>query len=150
MLVWRLQRSVHSALTGEGARLYGGRWNSPGRPVVYTSDSLALSVLEMLVHLDSDLVPADYASYMIDIPDDLRTAEVVRGDLPAGWNRSITCRECVQIGENWLERGETAVLIVPSAVGTHGNNVLIDPRHDFARSISVRSEDPFDFDPRLR
>jgi hypothetical protein len=49
-----------------------------------------------------------------------------------------------------LERGEIAVLIVLSAVVTHGYNVLIDPRHDFARSISLRSEDPFDFDPRLR
>lgn len=150
MLVWRLQRSVHSALTGEGARLYGGRWNSPGRPVVYTSDSLALSVLEMLVHLDSDLVPADYASYVIHIPDDVPTVEVVRGDLPDGWNRSITCRACIRIGENWLEHGETAVLIVPSAVVAHGNNILVNPRHDLARSISVRSEDPFDFDPRLR
>lgn len=150
MHVWRLQRSIHSALDGEGARRYGGCWNAPGRPVVYTSEHLALCVLEMLVHIDSDLVPKEYASYLIDIPDHFLMEQVHRGDLSEGWHRSVDCRDCMLEGESWLDRAESAFLVVPSAVVPVGKNVLINPLHDDARSIRVRSVRPFDFDPRLR
>jgi len=55
MLVYRVCRASFKALDSEGARLNGGRWNSPGQPAVYTSSTLALAALEYLVHIE----PAD-------------------------------------------------------------------------------------------
>ena len=149
MEVWRLQRSVHLPLDGEGARKFGGRWNAPGRPVVYTSESLALSVLEMLVHLDSDLFPFDYAAYRIYVPDDVVQEEVRRDLLPGGWRQSAASRECRRAGDAWLDRGESAILKLPTSVLPHGSNYLLNPRHDDAASIRVLSTEPFHFDPRL-
>lgn len=149
MHVWRLQRSVHSPLDGKGAQLHGGRWNLPGRPVVYTSESLALGVLEVLVHLDSDLLPRDYAAYCIEIADNFALESLDSRRLPKGWQRSVVCRECLQAGDSWLDRGESAVLRVPSAVIPHAANYLINPRHDAATTIRVLSAEPFHFDSRL-
>ena len=72
MIVYRLAKAAFTALDGEGARLFGGRWNSPGRPMIYTAASPSLAVLEVLVHLDLpiDLMPDDYRLLAIEIPDD--------------------------------------------------------------------------------
>ncbi|MGH7535750.1 MAG: RES family NAD+ phosphorylase, partial [Gemmatimonadales bacterium] len=84
MRVWRLARAVHRALDGKGARRAGGRWNSPGVPVVYTSGTLSLAVLELLVHTDRDLVPGDLRAFEIEVgsvtPSILDVAR-----LPADW-----------------------------------------------------------------
>ena len=67
----RICRKAHRALDGEGARLYGGRWNSPGEAVVYASATLALAALEYLIHLDSSEAPLDLMAIRIAIPDDV-------------------------------------------------------------------------------
>lgn len=149
MEVWRLQRSVHPPLDGEGARRFGGRWNTPGRPVVYTSETLALSVLEMLVHFDSDLAPGDYTAFRIFVPDEIACEEVRREHLPEGWHRSAACRACRNAGDAWLDRRTAAVLKVPTAVIPQGSNLLINPNHGDATTIRVVSGVPFAFDSRL-
>jgi RES domain-containing protein len=72
MRVWRIAKRQHAAFDGIGASTYGGRWNSPGKRVVYTSTSLALAVLEVLVHLPGQKVPRNYVAVPADIPDQLR------------------------------------------------------------------------------
>lgn len=117
---WRLAApefagSAEQLLSGEGARLYGGRWNSPGRAAVYLGDSLALAGMELLVHLRSVDVLAAYRKMPVFIPESLVTRMDV-ALLPADWTASMRLRETRAIGDDWLDTGASAVLRVPSAV----------------------------------
>jgi RES domain-containing protein len=154
MQVWRLARSVYPALDGEGARRYGGRWNAPGTPVVYTAESLSLSALELLVHLNPAQLPGDLMAYAIDIPDELAVQCIGLEDLPDGWHRRAEDARLRRLGQAWAdaERGPdpgAPVLKVPSAVIPEERNVLINPRHPDASEVTVSRKRPFTFDPRL-
>lgn len=149
MRVYRLCRVAHRELDGEGARLYGGRWNTPGRPVVYTSTSLALAALEYLVHVDPADVPADIVALTIHVPDDAATDRVVATDLPAGWEQLAEPPACRDAGDAWLEAGRTLALRVPSAPVPEEENVLLNVRHPAMARVRVVAERAFFFDPRL-
>jgi len=149
MRVWRLARSVYPALDGEGARRYGGRWNPPGIPVVYTAASLSLAVLEQLVHLSPERLPEDYMAYEIKIPDELALQHVAASDLPDGWNRTVESRVLRRIGAEWANEERASALSVPSAVMPEERNVLINPAHRDASRMRITSERPVAFDPRL-
>ena len=149
MRVWRLARSVYPALDGEGSRLYGGRWNEPGTPVVYTAGSLSLAVVEQVVHLDPSQLPDDYVAYAVEIPDGLEVERVKISDLPDQWNRRAEVRSLQRMGEQWAREQNAAVLSVPSAVIPEERNYLINPRHADSDQIDVVHGRPFDFDPRL-
>lgn len=145
-VAWRLASGRHPPLTGEGARLVGGRWNSPGRQVVYTSESLALCLAEALVHLPGRL-PADYVALKLELPTgavELLDAAALKGS----WAADIAYTRA--IGDQWIEQGRSLALAVPSAVLPASTNILINPAH--ARADRVRASDPlpFEFDPRLR
>ncbi|MGQ0714850.1 MAG: RES family NAD+ phosphorylase [Gemmatimonadaceae bacterium] len=148
MIVWRLARLAHVKLDGEGARLAGGRWNSRGRPAVYTSSRLSLAALELLVHTEVTLVPADLVACEIDIPDGIEVRSVELAELPHDWRRPGD-PACVAIGDEWLDDGRTAVLRVPSAVVPEEWNYIIDPGHRAAGSIEVVRQRKFSFDARL-
>lgn len=141
MLVWRLSRRLHADLSGEGARLAGGRWNSPGRPMVYCAQDASLAMLEIRVHLDLpfELLPSDYVYSAIEIGD----LAIEEAELPE------TMRESRAIGDNWLRDCRTPLLRVPSAIVPLGHNILINPLHPEAREIAVSGEYPCVFDPRL-
>jgi RES domain-containing protein len=151
VLVWRIGsiRYADQAFSGEGARLYGGRWNHRGTRVVYTSATLSLAALELFVHLDTDLIPEHLVAVSAEIPSDLRVDELQSGDLPAAW-RSYPAPERLQdLGTRWLLEERTAVLSVPSAVVPSERNFLLNPAHrDFAR-ILTHEPRPFRFDPRM-
>src|SRR3984957_5659656 len=101
MDLWRLCRRPYADLSGEGARIFGGRWNSPGRPMVYFAEHPALAALEVRVHLDLpfDLLPADYVLMQADIPD------------PIGIDPADTT---VAAGDAWLIAASSATVRVPS------------------------------------
>jgi len=149
MQVWRLARSIYPALDGEGARRYGGRWNAPGTPVVYTAASLSLSALELLVHLNPDQLPGDLMAYAIDIPDGLEVQRIDEEELPEGWDRRAEDAELRRLGQAWVAGEDAPVLDVPSAVIPEERNVLVNPRHPDASEVTVSRERPFTFDPRL-
>ncbi|HYJ79957.1 MAG TPA: RES family NAD+ phosphorylase, partial [Longimicrobiaceae bacterium] len=109
MRVWRIAQKIHPPLDGEGARLFGARWNSPGIPVVYTAGSLALAVVELFVHTDPDLVPDDLIAYEIDVPDHLSIDHVVFAGQPADWARADVSR-CRQLGDRWVRSTKFCVL----------------------------------------
>lgn len=139
-VVWRLAREVHGGLDGEGARRYGGRWNSPGRPAVYAAETAALAVLEVRVHLDLplDLLPADYRLISIDLGTaDIEHAPPEAVDDPRTY------------GDRWLIEVRSAVLRVPSVIVPEEWNALINPRHPDAALVSINGMRPFRFDPRL-
>jgi RES domain-containing protein len=145
MDVWRLASRRHDPLSGEGARRVGGRWGSPGRAVVYASDSMALALVEALVHVTGPL-PLDYRAFHIEVLD----SEIERLDFDAlkgSWSTDIGYTRA--IGDQWLEQRRSVALVVPGAVLPVGSNVL-DPAHPRTGSVRVIGEMPFAFNPRLR
>ena len=146
MKVWRLCRRPFARLDGEGARLYGGRWNSPGQPVIYTSINLSLAILEVLVHLEVDYVdlPDDYVSVSLDIPDDL---ELSRINIPAGLFPHL--EDTRDIGDSWLHQRESVGLYIPSLICPDESNLLLNPGHPDFRRIQQSAITPFQFDQRL-
>lgn len=141
MRVWRLVREPYASLDGEGARRFGGRWNSPGYPVVYTAADAALTVLEVRVHLDLplDLLPDDYRLLGIEIGDRKPETGPLLSD-------PVQCRS---FGDRWLHEARSAVLMVPSVIVPESFNVLINPQHPDAHSIRIVSRRAWTFDPRL-
>lgn len=150
---WRLAAPefAHSAeqlLSGEGARLYGGRWNSPGNATVYLGDSLALAGMELLVHLRFVDVLAAYRKMPVFIPESLvRQIDVAL--LPADWTAPIHLRETRAIGDEWLGTGASAVLLVPSAVVAGETNFIVNPTHPDMNQIEAGPISEFRFDERL-
>ena len=149
MLLWRIARTVYEPLDGEGARLHGGRWNSPGIPVIYTAEHLSLAIIETLVHTDPDLVPDDLAIFEIETTDPVSCKSVDISDLPADWTDVPDHPACRAIGDEWVHDGECLMLAVPSAVVPEERNYLLNPVHPQMRSVSVARSRPFVFDPRL-
>jgi RES domain-containing protein len=134
--VWRLTtaRYAQSAFTGEGARLYGGRWNPKDVPVVYTSGSLSLALLELMVQ-DQPL-RARYVSFACRVPDDIHIEQLDRTRLPDHWRTVSGMSACQAIGAEWVASRHSAVLAIPSAVIPHELNYLLNPKHqDFSRIV---------------
>jgi RES domain-containing protein len=143
--VWRIASARYPALDGEGARLWGGRWNSPGRPVVYTSVSAALAVLEKLAWVDPEDVPEDLTLFEIDLPDELSPERLSIHHLPPEWTEAGS-PACAEIGDAWSSAGVSLALVVPSALLPEEHNVLVNPRHAEAGRVRVVSARPFTFD----
>ena len=151
MHLWRLCRAHHanSAFDGEGARLFGGRWNRPGFPVVYTSATLSLAVLEVVVHHRVPLPPQDFVALTAEVPARLKIATIRGEDLPPDWRTDPVPARLPDIGSEWLQRGAALILAVPSAIIETEFNYLINPRHpDFAR-LKINPPKPFNFEGRL-
>lgn len=149
MRIWRIARTMHHALDGEGARLAGGRWNSEGVPVVYASSTLALAALEYLVHVDIEDVPDDLVALGIDVLDHVPAERVVPNQLPEGWNRVTDHPACVEAGDRWAAARAALLLWVPSALVPEEENVLVNPALPAAEGVSVGYSRRFVFDPRL-
>lgn len=153
MRVWRLAVGRHREVDGEGARIYGGRWNSPGVPVVYAATHVSLALLEQLVHVDPEDLPDAFRAFAIELPDD---AEVEIAVQSVGAEDIERCR---QYGDDWAGSRRSAVLIIPSLlvapwlepgrVDTEERNVLLNPRHASVDGWRV-SETSFRVDWRLR
>lgn len=146
---WRITKARYaaSAFDGKGARLAGGRWTSPGSPVVYTAENPALAALEILVHLDAAARPA-YVLIPCTFPSDI-VLRLDRRRLPSGWRSYPAPAVLQQLGDAWLKSGTSAVLDVPSVVIDMQSNYLLDPTHpDFAK-VAIGKPRPFDFDARL-
>lgn len=143
MIVYRLAKAAFAPLDGEGARLYGGRWNSPGRPMVYAAANPSLAVLEVMVHLDlpTELMPDDYQLIGIEIPDTAPTERIDK--TPAA---TAACRS---VGDDFLARNAALVLLAPSVVVPLERNALINVRHPDMARVRIVSQDSFQFDPRL-
>ncbi|MBI4542127.1 MAG: RES family NAD+ phosphorylase [Gemmatimonadetes bacterium] len=149
MRVWRITRRRYRGLDDEGARAAGGRWNSEGLAVVYTSASLSLAALEYLVHVDIEDVPDDLIAMAVEVPDDASVEEVSAAALPKDWNRVPDHAACIEIGDRWAARRESLVLRVPSAVVPEESNLLLNPQHPRTAEVRTVSTRDFAFDPRL-
>lgn len=149
LTVWRLvtARFAASAFSGEGARLYGGRWNRKGVQMVYTAAAQSLAMLEMLVQ--DEPLRARYVVIPASIPSGLRIDRIAVSELPGDW-RSPAGREYLQdLGSDWAKRNSTAVLAVPSAVIPSETNYLLNPLHPSFTKIAIGDAQEFITDLRL-
>lgn len=150
MTVYRIsKRKYIEDLSGEGARLYGGRWNPKGSAVVYTSENRASATVEFLVHMPMSLVPGDIYLAEIQLPEDSTSEQVNIALLPEDWRKSPASKELLQLGTEWLKRNQSLLLRVPSAVVSGEWNVLINPEHEMAQHITISSIEQVTFDDRL-
>ena len=150
MRFWRIcrRRYAEEAASGQGARLYGGRWNSRGVPVVYASTSLALAAVETFVNLEPNLRPADLVSVEGEIPGALTIPRLDPAILPAGWHKTRD-ESLRRFGDEWIRGGESAALLVSSAAVFGEWNVLLNPAHRHFPEIKPRDPEPFGFDARM-
>ena len=150
MLLWRISRKpfMAQALAGLGAKRYGGRWNSKGTAVVYTSESLELAVLEALVHLDIDLLPSDM--YQIGFEVDDKFVTPVATPLPRDWDTYPPYNPKVQaVGDTWVRGCSSLGLRVPAAVLPSRSNVLLNPAHPEIRRLREIERAPLPWPARV-
>ncbi|SAK84253.1 RES domain-containing protein [Caballeronia fortuita] len=145
---WRVttERFADSAFSGEGARLYGGRWNPKGVALVYTAQTQSLALLEMLVQ-DSPL-RARYIMIPARIPESL-IERVDPAKLPRDWRGLDARTELQQIGAAWARKRTSAVFAVPSSVVPAETNYLLNPNHEDFAQVEIGSRDEWQTDPRL-
>ena len=150
MQFWRIcrRRYAAEAASGEGARLYGGRWNSRGVRVVYASTSLSLAAVETFVNLEPNLRPADFVSIGGVIPDAIQTLTLDVKALPARWYETRD-ESLHRFGDEWIRHGRSVNLLVPSAAIRGEWNVLLNPAHAEFSKIQFPDPKPFEFDARM-
>jgi RES domain-containing protein len=145
MDLWRI--SNYADLSGIGGLRAAGRWHSQGKRIVYLADHPSSALLEMLVHMDRDLIPPTYHLLRIGIPPDLRIEAVKAGDLAGNWRNDPTASR--ELGDQWLDRSTSALLKVPSAISEQGQNFLFNPAHPDAAKVTVAEIFHAPFDARL-
>lgn len=150
MRFWRIcrRRYASDAASGEGARLFGGRWNSRGVRIVYASSSLSLAAVETFVNLEPNLRPADLVSIEGDIPDAVGVEKLDPNTLPAHWHK-MRDESLRRFGDDWVHAGRSVALLVPSAAIRGEWNVLVNPAHPDFSKIAFRDLQPFEFDARM-
>ncbi|WP_373496400.1 RES family NAD+ phosphorylase [Aquiflexum sp.] len=149
MIVFRLSTSIYAEnLSGKGAELYGGRWNSIGTPVVYSASSRALAMAEVAVHLHFQKIPKDMMMVELYLPEDSMTSLPIQ-ELNANWEMFPYSYHTQKIGDDFIQENRFLVIKVPSAVVKGDYNFLINPRHIELQKIKIVNISPFRFDSRI-
>lgn len=147
MTVYRFTKEIYSHdISGEGAKKWGGRWNSPGLAVIYTSYSISLSLLELLIYQASYEEIVINHMMRIEVPDTF-TQTLSPDSLKLNWQHDIDY--CRFIGNEFLQNNKSLILKVPSAVIPDEYNVLINPAHPAFGKCTLLSSGIFEFDTRL-
>ena len=150
MIVFRLSRSKYAKdISGKGAEQSGGRWNSKGIALLYTSESRALSTTEIAVHTSLGNIPLDYEIISIEIPDNIKIQELVATELSDDWKSFPHSHSTQEIGDKFVITGRFLVIKVPSAAVQGEYNYLINPNHKDFKRIHIKLIEPFNFDGRL-
>jgi RES domain-containing protein len=150
VIVYRITKKwLAHDLSGEGAKLYGGRWNPEGHPVVYTSESRSLATLEFYAHRSRSRHLIDLSLVQIIIPKDVKARQLTSANLPEGWNNYPAPDSLALIGAEWLNSRSSLSLIVPSAIVPQEFNVLINPAHDEMKRVAIGEVEEFSFDRRF-
>jgi RES domain-containing protein len=148
MILFRITSAKYADdLSGNGARLYGGRWNSEGKAMVYLASSRSLAILESLAHISPVNIPNNLVMLTIEAPDDFIAVDTK--SLPPNWNEYPEPNILKQIGNAFLQKNENLLLKVPSALVPEEFNYLMNPSHSKATKVKVVAKAPFLFDQRL-
>ncbi len=136
-----------TAMGGEGARLFGGRWNPVGTPAVYLAESRALAALEIVVHAPREAMRLDWRLIEVEVPDEW--IEVVNPkNLPGDWQLLPSSLGARSYGGTWLQT-EALALRLPSVVIPEESTLLLNPRSPKAGKLKVSKPQEFSFDPRF-
>jgi RES domain-containing protein len=148
LVAWRISKVRYPAYDGTGARIAGARWNSPGQAVIYSADSFAGAILEILAHsLRPRTLAGEHHAVRIEIPDSV--AETLDPAAMPGWD-TPDAPEARDFGDRWLQERRSAVLVVPAVTSRPiGRNLLINPDHPDAGAIEVSEAFPVLWDERL-
>lgn len=148
--LFRISTSEHiNDITGMGARIYGGRWNHTGYPVVYTSGSRSLAALEFLVHVPMALAPENLSIVEINIQENIEWESINESQLPSNWRDYPAPEQLANIGTNWIKSKSSLLLDIPSAVVEKEVNTLINPLHPDIKFVDLTNIEMFSFDSRL-
>ena len=148
---WRIVKEKHakSAFSGEGARIFEGRWNSAGVRMVYCSENLSLAVLEILVHTQPFVIRDKFRAFRVSWDESLMRT-INAKELPKDWNVQPPGPSSKSVGDEWIRSGSSAVLRVPSVIVPPEKTLLINSKHrDFAK-VKIKDEGHFALDMRLR
>lgn len=150
MKIWRICRGKFAgeAFSGLGARRFGGRWNSPGVPMVYASSSLALAAIELFVHLEPNSQPDDLVSIAATLPAGEPAQRLTPDELPPSW-WTDDYGPLRAIGDAWIRGRSSLAIEVPSAALRTEWNVLLNPLHPGTAEIEIEAAQPFHFDARM-
>lgn len=156
MRVWRIAtenaKFLATDLTGKGAELSPGRWNTYGFPVLYTASTISLAMLETVAHIDAGGLPQLKFLIGIDITAaNWKQREIIKPtDLPSGWDAIPHDDLTTAIGTDWLQHRKSLLLCVPSAIIPEELVVLINPLHPKAPTLKAKKIRPVDYNTVLR
>lgn len=136
-------------LSGEGARLFGGRWNTKGNSLIYTAQTSSLAILEMLVQRSVQLVGVQYYLMTIEIPEKHIVKPILIKDLPLAWNDYPPNTSSKEIGDRFIRQNKNLMLSIPSVVNPLECNYLINDHHPSFREVRLVGSKQILFDPRL-
>ena len=145
MELWRI--SNYADLSGRGGLQAAGRWHTRGKRIVYLADHPASALLEILVHMDRDLIPATYSLLRVVVSDTVVLDRIDDDTLASDWRNQPALTR--QIGDQWLDQSSTALLQVPSVIVPLGMNFLLNPAHPDAAKVKIIDVVKAPFDPRL-
>ena len=148
MKIYRIADGRHPIWDGTGAAFIGGRWNSPGKPVIYGSLSYACAMLEILAHANTGRIPETQQYVIVDVPGSVSVEIVEENQLPEGWD-SENNAPARAFGDRWLNQARTAILIVPSVIARLDQNALVNPLHPDAKKVIVSEPKKVIWDKRL-
>jgi RES domain-containing protein len=150
MIVYRVGKTKFSKdLSGEGARLHGGRWNHILTPCIYTSESRALAVLEYTVNVSIDDIPRTLSITTFEISE-TGILELTIAELPGNWTESPAPASTKDLGTNHLALMTSPILKIPSAIIKQEFNFILNPKHNDAKAFKILDIEDFVYDVRVK
>jgi len=150
MLAYRIAKWKYlNDLSGQGAKIYGGRWNREGLQALYSSSHLSLAVLELLANQIRKLVDGSYGYIAISIPDSVHVQHLTINDLSPSWREENYNQSTVNFGSDWLMSSSSLILSVPSAVLKQEQNYIINPKHVDFKELKIVEQAKLELDGRI-
>jgi RES domain-containing protein len=148
--IWRICRECYAAeaFSGDGARRFGGRWNSRGVPMVYASTSLALAAIELFVHLEPNQASEDLVAIAAELPGAEPAIRWKLADLPTNWSTDEFA-PARDLGDTWIRSKQSLAVYAPSVPIPQEWNVLLNPLHPRIGDLSIQTPSAFHFDSRM-
>jgi RES domain-containing protein len=150
MEVFRLtSQQFANSLSGKGAAIKGGRWNSIGVEMLYTAANRSLAMAEVAVHFTLATLPKNFMMVTIHIPDEIEILKINNSQLPVNWNAFPHPQSTQQIGDQFIAENKFCVMQIPSVVTKGDYNMLINPKHPLFENIQIIEVERFPFDSRV-
>lgn len=150
MKLYRVCRDLYAKdLSGDGARIHGGRWNSPGIPALYTSESQSLAILEALTSTPPAILQKNFVLLILNVPADVPVKKMAVKDLPVNWNTYPVPVNVQKEGDKWLQAGKELLLKIPSVIVPAEFNYVVNPLHADSHKLKIVALQKLQLDKRI-